>query len=420
MADVRTEHNERIILDTLRIANSALKLKNLKLNSLLEITNAINSNFSSKQLLKIFEFVLRNQLSIGRLLYFTKDSSDWTVSIKHGLVDGMATPSVKDDLLGLKKVKEVRVGEEVLYGQFEVIIPVVHKTESLAYLLLGDIDEHLIENTKTKHIPFIQTLANVITVAIENKRLHRETLRQAGAQREMELASEMQAMLFPRRLPSNQYLDMAAMHQPHSEVGGDYYDVFELGANEIGFCMADVSGKGVSAALLMSNFQANLRVLFRYETSLSDLVHELNTKVVSNAMGQKFITLFIAKYNYVTKVLQYVNAGHNPPMMLSGDTISVLNTGCAGLGMLDELPNIKEGIVIIEPESLVFTYTDGVVELRDERDREFGQSRLELVLLDCQQRLPNEVNDNVMMRLRDFKGDSPFVDDIALLSVQFK
>jgi phosphoserine phosphatase RsbU/P len=420
MADVRTERNEQIILDTLRIANSALKLKNLKLNSLLEITNAINSNFSSKQLLKIFEFVLRNQLSIGRLLYFTKDDHGWSMAISHGVAQETNLPSVAQDLLPFKKVKELKAGEEPLFGQFEVVIPVIHKTEPLAFLLLGEIDEHLIENTKTKHIPFIQTLANVITVAIENKRLHRETVKQAGVQREMELASEMQAMLFPRRLPDNQYLHMAALHQPHSEVGGDYYDVFELGANEIGFCMADVSGKGVSAALLMSNFQANLRALFRYETSLSDLVQELNGKVISNARGEKFITLFIAKYNYVTRVLQYVNAGHNPPMMLSGDTISILNTGCAGLGMLDELPNVKEGIVIVEPESLVFCYTDGVVELLDEREREFSQSRLELVMIDCQQRKPKEVNDSVMMRLRDFKGDCPFVDDIALLSVQFK
>jgi len=420
VATVRTENNEQLILDTLRIANSALKLKNLKLNSLLEITNAINSNFSSKQLLKIFEFVMRNQLSIGRVLYLTKDSDRWTEVIRHGLVRNMELPSVEKDLMGLTKVREMKSGEPFIFGQFEVVIPVIHKQEALAFLLLGDVEENLIENTKTKHVPFIQTLANVITVAIENKRLHRETVRQAGVQREMELASEMQSMLFPRRLPKNQYLEMAAMHQPHLEVGGDYYDVFELGANEVAFCMADVSGKGVSAALLMSNFQANLRALFRYETPLSELVNELNGKVMASAMGEKFITLFIAKYNYVTRVLQYINAGHNPPMMLSGDTVSVLNTGCTGLGMFDDLPVIKEGIVIVEPESTVFCYTDGVVELLDERDREFGQSRLELVMLDCQRRTPKEVNDNVMMRLHDFKGDCAFVDDIALLTVQFK
>lgn len=415
-----TNKNEQIILETLKIANSALKLKNLKLNSLLEITNAINSNFSSEQLLKIFEFVLRNQLNIGRLLFFSREDGNWTVSMRHGLMRDGYVPTVETDLLTIKLTREIKDGEQKIFGQFDVIIPVMHKQEPLAYLLVGDINEDLIENTKTRHIPFIQTLANIITVAVENKRLFRENIRRAGMKREMELASEMQNMLFPSRLPHNSYVEMAAFHQPHQEVGGDYYDFIELGGNEMAFCMADVSGKGVSAALLMSNFQANLRALFRHETSLTDLVQELNSKVMNSAMGEKFITMFIGKYNYVTRVLQYVNAGQTPPLLISGDTISDLSTGCPGLGMLDELPNVREGIVIVEPESLVFCYTDGVVELEDARSREFGQHRLELVILDNQHKPVKEINENVVRQLRQHKGDMPYVDDIALLSIRFK
>jgi phosphoserine phosphatase RsbU/P len=421
VSSISTSKNEQLILETLKIANSALKLKNLKLNSLLEITNAINSNFSSQQLLKIFEFVLRNQLNIGRLLFYSKeDEHAWTIAIKHGLLREVPMPTVENELRGLTKIQEQKEGEALLFGQFEVIIPVMHKTEPLAYLLLGEVNEDLIENTKTKHVPFIQTLANVITVAVENKRLFRQNILQAGVRREMELASEMQSMLFPRKLPNNVYLEMSGLHQPHQEVGGDYYDVFDLGGNEIAFCMADVSGKGVSAALLMSNFQANLRALFRHETALTDLVQDLNAKVVNSAMGEKFITMFIAKYNYVTRVLQYINAGQTPPLVLSGDTVSVLNTGCPGLGMLDELPNVREGIMIMNSGDLVFAYTDGVVELEDARSREYGQHRLELLLLENHGQTPKAVNDNVMRHLRKFKGDQPYVDDIALLSVAFK
>ncbi|MCF8257800.1 MAG: PP2C family protein-serine/threonine phosphatase [Flavobacteriales bacterium] len=420
MSSISASKNEQLILETLKIANSALKLKNLKLNSLLEITNAINSNFSSQQLLKIFEFVLRNQLNIGRLLFYAKEDGAWNVKIRHGLMRDVPVPDVQTDLHGLLKVQEQKDGEELIFGQFEVVIPVLHKSEALAYLLLGDVNEDLIENTKTKHVPFIQTLANVITVAVENKRLFRQNILQAGVKREMELASEVQSMLFPRRLPNNEYVEMAALHQPHQEVGGDYYDVFDLGGNEVAFCIADVSGKGVSAALLMSNFQANLRALFRHETSLTDLVQELNAKVLSSAMGEKFITMFIAKYNYVTRVMQYINAGQCPPLLLSGDTVSTLGTGCPGIGMLDELNNVREGIIIMGPDDLVFAYTDGVVELENAGNREYGQHRLELVLLENQGLSPREVNANVMTHLRKFKGDCPYVDDIALLSVAFK
>lgn len=418
MTSISANKNEQIILETLKIANSALKLKNLKLNSLLEITNAINNNFSRDQLLKIFEFVLRNQLNIGRLLFYTNEDN-WNKAIAHGLIPNLKVPEV-EDLFQFKEIQENGEKDSKFFGQFDVIIPILHKNEPLAYLLAGDINEDLIENTKTRHIPFIQTLANIITVSIENKRLFKENLRRAGMKREMELASEMQNMLFPSKLPKNEHIEMAAYHKPHQDVGGDYYDFIQLSDNEIAFCMADVSGKGVSAALLMSNFQANLRALFKHETSLTDLVQELNTKVMSSAMGEKFITIFIAKYNFVTRVLQYVNAGQNPPLLVSNDTTSKLSTGCPGLGMLDELPTIREGVVILDPGTIITCYTDGVVELENIREREFGESKLELILLDNQESSVQEVNDSIVELLRSHKGQMPYVDDIALLTTRFK
>lgn len=419
MSSISTNKNEQIILETLKIANSALKLKNLKLNSLLEITNAINNNFSREQLLKIFEFVLRNQLNIGRLLFFTKDD-EWEVSIAHGLVPGKDLPNIETDLFEFKEVREGQKTGERYFGQFDVVMPIMHKNEALAYLLAGEINEDLIENTKTRHIPFIQTLANIIMVSIENKRLFKENIRRAGMKREMELASEMQNMLFPSRLPHNEHVEMAAYHKPHQDVGGDYYDFIQLSDNQIAFCMADVSGKGVSAALLMSNFQANLRALFKHETSLTDLVQELNAKVLNSAMGEKFITIFLAKYNFVTRVLQYVNAGQNPPILVTNSTTSQLSVGCPGLGMLDELPTIHEGVVILEPGSLITCYTDGVVELENIREREFGESKLELILLDSSEKPVRQINDDIVRLLRNHKGQMPYVDDIALLTTRFK
>jgi sigma-B regulation protein RsbU (phosphoserine phosphatase) len=418
LTSISANKNEQIILETLKIANSALKLKNLKLNSLLEITNAINNNFSRDQLLKIFEFVLRNQLNIGRLLFYTSEDK-WNRAIAHGLLPNVKIPEV-EDLFQFKEIQENGEKDNKFFNQFDVIIPILHKNEPLAYLLAGDINEDLIENTKTRHIPFIQTLANIITVSIENKRLFKENLRRAGMKREMELASEMQNMLFPSKLPKNEHIEMAAYHKPHQDVGGDYYDFIQLSDNEIAFCMADVSGKGVSAALLMSNFQANLRALFKHETSLTDLVQELNAKVMSSAMGEKFITIFIAKYNFVTRVLQYVNAGQNPPLLVSNDTTSKLSTGCPGLGMLDELPTIREGVVILDPGTIITCYTDGVVELENIREREFGESKLELILLDNQESSVQEVNDSIVELLRSHKGQMPYVDDIALLTTRFK
>ena len=118
---------------------------------------------------------------------------------------------------------------------------------------------------------YVQTISNIIIVAIENIRLFQESLRQEAMRKELELASKMQNMLIPHSgsLPNNERVRINAFYHPHLEVGGDYYDYLELGPDEIGFCISDVSGKGMSAALLMSNFQANLRALFTHDISLT-------------------------------------------------------------------------------------------------------------------------------------------------------
>lgn len=410
--------NEKIILDTLKIANSALKLKNLKLNSLLEITNAINNNFSKKQLLKIFEFVLRSQLSIGKLAFYNNDE-EWSCVLRYGVDEAYDNVNVEKELLQYTEILEVEDGKEKLFKEFDVIIPVLHKSNPLAYLLIGDIKEDLIENTQTKHIPFIQTLANIITVAIENKKLAKNTLKQAAVRRELELASEMQSMLFPNALPKDEKIEISAFYQPHQQIGGDYYDYVKLNNNEIGLCMADVSGKGVSAALLMSNFQANLRALFQHATSLTELVSELNAKVNANAKGEKFITIFVAKYNFVTRVMHYVNAGQNPPILLAQNTTSYLTTGCPGLGMLEELPTVREGIINVPKGAILFCYTDGVTELENDQGKEFGLSKLELLLLEHQEAPMDELNTGLVKTLKKHKGAMPYIDDIALFSCRF-
>jgi sigma-B regulation protein RsbU (phosphoserine phosphatase) len=418
MTELTKNKNEKVILDTLRIANSALKLKNLKLNSLLEITNAINNNFSKEQLLKIFEFVLRSQLNIGRMAFYTCDE-EWRCSLRYGLDMRFDEDEAAKQILVFKEVKELDEERHPCFDKFEVVIPVFHKSRPLAFLLLGDIREDLIDNTQTRHIPFIQTLANIITVAIENKKLAKDNLRQAAVKKELELASEMQAMLFPNALPKDDKIEIAAFYQPHQEIGGDYYDFVKLNDNEVALCMADVSGKGVSAALLMANFQANIRALFYHSSSLPDIITELNKRVNASAKGEKFITLFVAKYNFITRVMTYINAGQNPPLFLYDNTVSQLSVGCPGLGMLEEIRSIKEGIINVPEGASLICYTDGVTELENEESKEFGLSKLELILVEKQNSSMKELNDYVVTKLKKHKGSRGYVDDIALLSCRF-
>lgn len=399
---------------------SKRKIKDLKLLSLLEVTKAINNNFSTDQLFKLYEMILRDQLNIGKLALFSYDRK-WELALSYGLDNDNLEINVEKDLLPFKEITEITTSNNTHFHLFDSLIPVFHKSNPLAYVLIGDYVEDKLEISPTiKHLPFIQTLTNIIVVAIENKKLAKENIRQEGMRRELELASQMQSMLFPPFLPNDERLQIGALYKPHHEVGGDYYDYIQLNENNIMFCLADVSGKGVSAALLMSNFQANLRALVATTTSLTELIRELNMKVLANAKGEKFITLFIAKYNPITKVLNYVNAGHNPPLLINNDTITELKVGCTGIGMFDDIPRIKEGIINISGHTTLLCYTDGLVEQPNDAGEEYGTERMANILSKYCNLSVNELNLKVIEDCESFMQNQPHFDDIALLSCHFK
>lgn len=398
--------------------NISKRIKDIKLNSLLEITKAINNNFSTEQLLQIFEEVLEKQLNIGKLVLFSNENESWKCILKYGVGDEYNDINVERDLLSIKDIGTINFSQKRLNKAFEIVIPVFHKQQPLAYVLIGDLEDKVEVSPAIKHLPFVQTLTSIIVVAIENKKLAKDTVRQAAMRKELELASEMQSMLFPSVLPHDKNIDTAAFYLPHQQVGGDYYDFIWLNENECAFCVADVSGKGVAAALLMSNFQANLRVLFNHTTSLTDLVRELNTKVMANAKGEKFITLFIAKYNLVTRTLTYVNAAHNPPLLATGNSVSSLKIGCTGLGMFDEIDKIKEGIVNLSPGTTIVCYTDGLTELENDKGEDFGIEPLKDLIRNNPDINMMELNTLIMEAVMTYKQNRPYIDDIALFSLK--
>ena len=153
---------------------------------------------------------------------------------------------------------------------------------------------------------------------------------------------------------------------PHRSIGGDYYDVINVSTDEFVFCMGDISGKGIAAALVMANLQSYLNASPPLVTeSERELVDRLNSKIYSITNGDKFITLFIARYNILTRELVYLNAGHNPPFLVNEGEVTRLDKGCALLGILDYIPKVQLGKLILEPNSLIFTYTDGLSEMEN-------------------------------------------------------
>ncbi len=405
-----------------KFSENRLKLSTFKLNALLDITLAINDNVSTSELIRRYEKLLTDDLDIGKVIVL-KLSDKWECLLNSGFGHRFFQQVDLDrDLLHFDEISFITSEPQHFPELVDIVIPVTHKDEAIAYVLIGDIEEEG-EGVSPiiKHLRFIQTLSNIIVVAIENKRLFQETLRQEALKREMELASKMQNMLIPanEKLPSNEHILIKAFYHPHFDVGGDYYDVIQLSKDEVGFCIADVSGKGISAAILMSNFQANLRALFTAEHGLTDTLHRLNDTVINSAKGEKFITLFIARYHYKTRELKYVNAGHNPPLLYEpgSEKLSQLASGCVGMGMLDDLPFVNEAAILMEEPAKLFCYTDGLVEVIQDSGIEFGTENLEKELIN---NLPLEENiHSIIKNQKILEGSASIFDDISIIGAQF-
>ena len=400
-----------------------LELNEFKLNSLLEITKAINNNLSIENILKIFEYILREQLGISKLILYANDSLNWNCILHFGARGLNKKINVKKDLTHIKDITVIESSSIETLNSFDIVIPIFHKKTALAFLLIGDLEDELIAiSPGIKHMPFIQTLASIIVVAIENKRFSAELIEQELNKKEMEMAAEMQKLLFPTNLPNDNKIDVAARYESKHLVGGDYYDFLSLNENEYFFCIADVSGKGTSAALLMSNFQAKLRANIKYnyeDISLKDLIENLNDDVNNAAKGEKFITFFAGHYNKLNNTLQYVNAGHNYPILVNSKETIFLNKGCIGLGMLDEIPKIKISKIKLFEDTILICYTDGLVELENSNGTAFETDNLIKVVENNLKLTMKEQVQKIFSKLEEFKGDQDLMDDTAVLSCKF-
>jgi sigma-B regulation protein RsbU (phosphoserine phosphatase) len=184
-------------------------------------------------------------------------------------------------------------------------------------------------------------------------------------------------------------------------------------------CVADVSGKGIPAALMMSNFQASLRTLLRQTPNLTDIIEALNFQVMENTKGEKFITFFAAIYDIRLKTMVYVNSGHNPPILWTKkDGIKLLEDGSTVLGAMHPLPFLNEGFVTGLDEFLLFCYTDGLTETVNGEGKEFGVefltdyfSKPETYFKDLK-----TIHQDIIVSLDTFKGNMGYHDDITILS----
>lgn len=387
--------------------------KEMEVNALLEITQAVNNNLPEDDLYKIYEFTLRANLQLSRMVLYVKDE-DWECKVQFGTKKDFSAIPLDSGCLDLKEIVEVNEVDLSIscFNEFDIIIPVTHKEKLLAFVFIKTSeDENRADTT------FIQALSNVILVAIENKRLARKQMEQQAIQHEMEIARNVQNYLFPDVLPSSEKLEIKAFYQPCKTVGGDYYDYIPIpNENQFLVCIADVSGKGMPAAILMSNFQAVLRTLSRNAESPEQVIHELNHQTWHNAKGENFITFFLAVYDFDKKNLRYFNCGHNHPILITKDEVLILSEGSTVLGAFDPLPFLDKGEIENVEEFSLFMFTDGLTETFNSVGEEFGDERLKNFLIKNKDMNLQAMHNALMKELEGFKKENSFADDLTFLS----
>jgi sigma-B regulation protein RsbU (phosphoserine phosphatase) len=402
-------------------AKQQLRIKELELNSLLEITQAINNNLPEDSLYKIYNFTLRANLNISKLaLYILSHDNTWQSKVCFGTEANFTQIPMEPEKLGTREVTKLeKVDMPQEFREFDIVIPVFHKDKVLAYVFVTEMrkngEEQTIDTT------FLQTLTNIMVVAIENKKLARRQLAQEALNKELEIAQQVQTMLFPKKIPYTDALQVKAYYFPHHTIGGDYYDFIEIDKNKFLLCIADVAGKGVPAALLMSNFQASLRILARRTTNLQEIVRELNYVIYQNSGGGSFITFFCGLYERDVQRFSYINAGHNPPFFCNeNNQIQLLEKGTTVLGVFDPLPFLAQAVIENVQSFLLMTYTDGVVETRNEQDEEFGHERLMEFFEQNKHTDPDELHAKLISLIDEFRVGNQYGDDVTLFSCRVR
>lgn len=300
-----------------------------------------------------------------------------------------------------------------------LVIPLKQRQDLVGVISLG---QKLADTEfNTEELTLLSVLGGQVAVAVENAWLHDERLEQERIREELAVAREIQQALLPDRFPRGPSFDVSAINLPSREIGGDYFDFMatppeqEIQTERLLLVVGDVSGKSTPAALLMASLQATLRAVYEAMTGLAATTEKVNNVMYRTTSSEKFITLFIAELDINARLLTYVNAGHNFPILTRGSGEQILlEKGGLPVGVVEKT-NYEEGFIQFEPGDVLTVYTDGVTEAMNSREEEFGEERLMRVLQERSYLAAREIRDEVYREVLTFTGDRPQLDDLTLV-----
>mgnify|MGYP003288519546 CR=1 FL=1 len=264
----------------------------------------------------------------------------------------------------------------------------------------------------------LSLFANQAAAAIETTRLHRAAIEKERIERELELAAAIQRQILPRELPQIAGLELAGATLPTRQVGGDYFDLFPLSRGRLGFVVADVSGKGIPAALLVSTVHAAIHLQIDASDTIVELVSKIDRHLQRFSATHKFLTLFFGLVDPESSFLRYVSAGHNPALLArSSGEVERLNATGVPVGLLPH-GSWKEETAPFQEGDLLCVYSDGFTEATNSDEEEFGLDRLQQSLVDRLSLSARDLSDDLFREVSRYAEGTPQYDDQTLLIVR--
>jgi sigma-B regulation protein RsbU (phosphoserine phosphatase) len=312
-----------------------------------------------------------------------------------------------------------------------LLMPIRTKDQLVGLMCLGQCRARHQYDATDKEM--LKSVASQLALVIENSRLAERLVATEKLRRELELAAEVQRRLLPTHVPDCAAVDLTGFCQPASGVGGDYYDFFRLDDHRVGIAIADVAGKGIGAALQMSTVQATLRSLLadpahQWNGSPTKMVAILNRLLRHSTGGANYVTLFYAEFDERARRLAYVNAGHNPPILLRPNPPNVANAvvefkelSCGGtfVGMFEHC-DYEEEVVQMQPGDVLVGFTDGLSEALNVKGWEFGEVRIRETLAETARLTVHEIRDEMVRRVQTWSEGVPQHDDLTFIVLKVR
>jgi serine phosphatase RsbU (regulator of sigma subunit) len=276
----------------------------------------------------------------------------------------------------------------------------------------------LATNLRPRDLDLLTVLANVAAIRIEQERLGLVEVAEELHAQELEQAAEIQRRLLPEHAPEVPGVDLAGSNAACRTVGGDYYDFFPLPEGRVAVVLADVSGKGLPASLLMASLQARVQVLLEEPDDLPRVMSRLDRMMAKSCPDNRFVTMFLCLLDARTGEMSYCNAGHNPPMLVrAGGRVEQLRGGGTALGMFPGL-GYEERRCSLEEGDLLAVFSDGVTEASSPEEEEFGEQRLSDLLAEARGETAACVLDRIAQALSEWTAGAPPTDDITVVAIR--